>query len=75
MADRWEDRLQKARNCPNVVERLLAESSTVMIVTVRDLGWRKLEDWREVKVLYGKRLAAMGSSRLVRKLTDKTKNG
>ena len=46
-----------------------------MIVTVRDLGWRKLEDWREVKVLYGKRLAAMGGSRLVRKLTDKTKNG
>ena len=37
------------------------------MVVQGDLGWRKLEEWREeMKVLFGKRLEGMEESRLVR---------
>ena len=47
-----------------VSRRLLGESNTVARVAVQgDLGWRKLEDWREaMKVLSVKRLEEMEES-------------
>ena len=59
-----------------VGKRLLGASRSVAGAAVRDdLGWRKLEERREVKkLMYGKRLEGLEDNRLVKIVAEKLKD-
>ena len=67
--DRMEGSMQELENIQEILGKLVGGSSTVAGGAVRgDLGWRKLEERREEKKLFGWRLQRVSEDRLVRKV-------